>query len=153
MKGKPKIAPVKKKAALYDRIREILESARTRVARSVNSTQVVANWLVGREIVEEEQRGSRKAEYGQRLIVELSEKLQKDFGAGYSATNLKLFRQFFFCYPKLISKGISHAVCDQSPLSEKNNIPVAISVKNQIGHTPCDQSWEPGQLHVNLSWS
>ena len=43
--------------ALYSRIREILESARTNVARSVNTTQVVSNWLVGREIVEEEQSG------------------------------------------------------------------------------------------------
>jgi len=42
---------------LYTRVREILESARTRIARSVNTTQVVANWLVGREIVEEEQTG------------------------------------------------------------------------------------------------
>ena len=127
MKGKPKIAPVKKKAPLYDRIREILESARTRVARSVNTTQVVANWLIGREIVEEEQSGSRKAEYGQRLIGELSEKLQKDFGTGYSATNLKLFRQFFLSYPKLISKRIGHTLGDQSPQSEKTHaFPVTI---------------------------
>ena len=47
----------KKKTALYDRIRQILESARTSVARSVNTTQVVANWLIGREIVEGEQNG------------------------------------------------------------------------------------------------
>jgi hypothetical protein len=47
--------------ALYRRIREILESARTSVARTVNTAQVVANWLVGREIVEEEQRGKVKA--------------------------------------------------------------------------------------------
>ena len=43
-----------KPAPIYERIREILESARTTVARSVNTTQVVANWLIGREIVEEE---------------------------------------------------------------------------------------------------
>jgi hypothetical protein len=41
--------------SVYERIRQILESARTTVARSVNTTQVVANWLIGREIVEEEQ--------------------------------------------------------------------------------------------------
>lgn len=50
-----------RQAPLYQRIRRILESARTGVARSVNTTQVVANWLIGREIVEEEQRGHRKA--------------------------------------------------------------------------------------------
>ena len=48
-------------APVYQRIRDILESARAAVARSVNTTQVVANWLVGREIVEEEQRGEGRA--------------------------------------------------------------------------------------------
>ena len=57
---------------LYERVRQILESARGVAARSVNTTQVIANWLVGREIVEEEQRGRKKAVYGQKLIAELS---------------------------------------------------------------------------------
>jgi hypothetical protein len=68
---------------LYERIRQILESARTNVARTVNTTQVMTNWLIGREIVEEEQKGKKRAGYGEQLIAELSEKLQKDFGAGY----------------------------------------------------------------------
>ena len=100
--------PGKNKTELYQRIRQILESARTSVARSVNTTQVVANWLIGREIVEDEQRGSRKAEYGQRLIAELSEKLQQDYGVGYSATNLKLFRQFFLAYPELVTHCVTN---------------------------------------------
>ena len=57
MGPKPKEA-VTTASRLHDRIREILESARASVARSVNTTQVVANWLIGREIVEEEQRGA-----------------------------------------------------------------------------------------------
>ena len=141
----------KKDESFYERIRQILESARTGVARTVNTTHVVANWLIGREIVEEEQRGSRKAEYGQRLIAELSIKLQNDYGSGYSATNLKLFRQFFFEYPRLTIMEISHTVRDQSLLSNKNNLPV--TARRRIGHTPCDQSWKPGLLHPDLSWS
>ena len=143
--------PGKKKESLYERIRQILELARTGVARTVNTTHVVANWLIGREIVEEEQRGSRKAEYGQRLIAELSIKLQNDYGSGYSATNLKLFRQFFFEYPRLTIMEISHTMRDQSLLSNKNNLPV--TARRRIGHTPCDQSWKPGLLHPDLSWS
>ncbi len=46
---------------LYQRIRQILESARVGVARTVNTTQVYANWLIGREIVEEDQRCKRRA--------------------------------------------------------------------------------------------
>ena len=153
MRKKPTSLPETKGTPLYRRIRQILESARTNVARSVNTTQVVANWLIGREIVEEEQRGSRKAEYGQRLIAELSEKLQQDYGAGYSATNLKLFRQFFLAYPGLRSREIGHTLRDQSSLSNVNNFPVAVPLKSGIGHTLCDQSWQPGLLHPNLSWS
>lgn len=77
-----------RKAPIYERIRQILESARISVARSVNSAQVVANWLIGREIVEEGQRGEAKAEYGKGLIEELSERLLREYGSGYSVQNV-----------------------------------------------------------------
>jgi hypothetical protein len=111
---KPVSLPGREKAPLYERIRQILESARTRVARTVNTTQVVANWLIGREIVEEEQEGKKRAGYGEQLITELSEKLQKDFGVGYGTTNLKLFRQFFLAYPRFLKGRIGHTLSDQS---------------------------------------
>ena len=59
-------------APLYDRIRSIIESARASAARSVNTTQVAAYWLIGREIVEEEQRGKRRADYGKKIIDNLA---------------------------------------------------------------------------------
>jgi len=99
---------------IYERIRQILESARTSVARSVNTTQVIANWLIGREIVEEEQKGKAKAEYGERLLEELSEKLQVDFGNGYSIQNLRYIRQFYLTYPNFIDElQIRHALRDE----------------------------------------
>jgi hypothetical protein len=113
---------------------------------------VVANWLVGREIVEEEQRGHRKAGYGQKLIVRLSERLERDFGVGYSATNLKLFRQFFLTYPDFLSNRIGHTVRDQLAPSG-TRLPAIQDDAGEIGHTACDQSWAPGLLHPNLSWS
>jgi hypothetical protein len=88
---------------LYGRIREILESARASAARSVNTTQVVANWQVGREIVEEEQKGKAKAAYGRRLLAELSVRLQAEYGNGYSVDNLELSRRLYGEYPSLIS--------------------------------------------------
>ena len=78
MTKKPTSLPETKGTPLYRRIRQILESARTSVARSVNTTQVVANWLIGREIVEEEQRGKRRAGYGEELLKDLSDRLTKD---------------------------------------------------------------------------
>lgn len=53
---------------LYRRVREIIESARAGAARSVNTTQVVAYWLIGREIVEEEQKGKARAGYGEERL-------------------------------------------------------------------------------------
>ena len=68
--------------ALYRRIRGILESARAGAARSVNTAQVVANWLIGREIVEEEQKGRAKADYGDKLLRGLASRLTTEFGGG-----------------------------------------------------------------------
>ena len=98
--------PEAKKAAkpLFSRVREILDAARARVVRTVNTTQVAANWLIGREIVEEEQRGQRRAGYGAKLLADLSTRLTAEFGRGYSADNLEAFRQFYLDYPQLISE-------------------------------------------------
>lgn len=101
--------------AFYERIREILESARAGVARTVNTTQVVANWLIGREIVEEEQRGRRRAEYGEALLEDLSTRLKDDFGAGYSVQNLRNMRQFYQTYPVLVDASqIRYALRSES---------------------------------------
>jgi predicted nuclease of restriction endonuclease-like (RecB) superfamily len=140
-------------ALVYERICQILESARANVARSVNTTQVIANWLIGREIVEEEQRGRRKAKYGAGLIVELATKLQQEFNGGYSATNLKLFRQFYVAYPELIPPPIGHALCDQLALLPAQSVTNTSQSGSGAGHTACDQSWIPGRLHPNLGWS
>lgn len=89
---RPKVA---ESTPVYERIRDILESSRANVARSVNTTQVVANWLIGREIVEEEQRGHRRAGYGEELVSTISKRLTADFGRGFSRDNLFWFRRFY----------------------------------------------------------
>src|SRR6266478_210053 len=91
----------KQTKGLYGRIREILEAARAGMARTVNTTQVVANWLIGREIVEEEQQGRRRARHGARLMHALAARLHEQYGAGYGLANLKLFKQFYLAYPEL----------------------------------------------------
>ena len=128
-------------SAVYDRIKQILEAARTGISRTVNTTQVLANWLIGREIVEEEQSGRDFARYGQKVIARLAERLRNDFGEGSSVTNLKLFRQFYLSYPVLIERNISHTMRDQfklAPTSNKDS-----PANEEISHTVCDQleSW------------
>jgi DUF1016 N-terminal domain len=103
----------------YDRILDILESARTGVVRTVNTAQVLSNWLIGREIVEEEQQGQHRADYGENLLKNLAQKLKQDFGKGYSYSNLKYMRQFYLAFPHLLTEAeIGHAVSDQSPTAE-----------------------------------
>jgi hypothetical protein len=82
VKEKPTRTSLEEGSILYDRVRQILESARFAVARSVNTTQVVTNWLIGREIVEEEQKGKKRAGYGEELLKDLSTRLTKDYGKG-----------------------------------------------------------------------
>lgn len=146
MKAKPK-------TTLYSRIREILEAARAGVARSVNTAQVVVNWLIGREIVEEEQKGRKYARYGEKIIRSLAARLQRDFGVGYSATNLKLFRQFYLACPRLLERNTGHTLRDQFRLPLAAVADKALSRREIIGHTACDQSPAPGYFNPNLAWS
>ena len=84
---------------LFDRVATILDEARSSVVRAVNSQMVVAYWYIGREIVEALQRGERRADYGARLMEELSSRLTQRYGKGFSTTNLWDFRQFYQTYP------------------------------------------------------
>jgi predicted nuclease of restriction endonuclease-like (RecB) superfamily len=83
-----------------DRIRTILSHARATALRTANAAMVAAYWHIGREIVEEEQRGSERAKYGMKLIEQLSENLTREFGRGYSVANVRLIRQFYLAYRK-----------------------------------------------------
>ena len=109
------------RSTLYQRIRQILESARLGVARTVNTTQVCANWLIGREIVEQEQRGKRRAGYGEQLIASLSAQITREFGSGYSVNNLEHFRNFYITYPNLVRTPISHAPRGELLITEKSD--------------------------------
>lgn len=84
----------------YTRVRSILELARTKIVSTVNREMVEAYWLIGREIVEEEQKGKDRAEYGAKLLEGLSERLTKEFGTGFTVANIKNMRQFYLTYPK-----------------------------------------------------
>jgi predicted nuclease of restriction endonuclease-like (RecB) superfamily len=85
----------------YQRIRAIIENARNNIARTVNTEMVVAYWHIGREIVEEEQKGKSRAKYGERLIQTLAARLSEDFGTGFDERNLFYMRQFYLSFPKL----------------------------------------------------
>jgi len=143
----PRRVMTKPPSPLYGRIRQILESARSGVARSVNTTQVVANWLIGREIVEEEQKGKQRAGYGERLLESLAVRLYKEYGDGYSARNLRFIRQFYLEYPDLLpADAIRYAARTES--TDRPD-----SSQSAIWYAPRTESWKPGRLHPNISWT
>ena len=84
----------------HAQIVELLKNARQSVVRAVNQTMVLTYFEIGRMIVEEQQNGKERAEYGKELIDELSNTLTKEFGKGFSSTNLKQMRQFYLSYSK-----------------------------------------------------
>ena len=73
----------------------IVGSAREYSYRAANLMQVISNWLVGWRIVEQEQQGSKRAEYGKHVIALASKALTEEFGKGYSETNIRSFRRFY----------------------------------------------------------
>jgi len=84
---------------LYRRVAEILEQARAQVARTVNTAMVTAYWLVGREIVEVEQSGEERANYGEDQVKQLSARLVRSFGKGFGWRNLFSMRAFYLAFP------------------------------------------------------
>ena len=94
----------------YQDISLLLDNARKHAKTAVNTAMVYTYYEIGRRIVEEEQHGENRAAYGKQLLQGLSDHLTKEFGKGFSLTNLKQFRQFYTIY---VNDQISHTLSDQ----------------------------------------
>ena len=158
--------PAQAHSIVYDRVQFILSSGQSYAARSVNTSQVVVNWLIGREIVEEQQQGSKRAEYGGQIIAALAKQLKKDGVAGYGVLSLNLCRQFYLTYPDLPGDPILYALRKESvrtldphrkshalrsPLGGVEDS--ASSLVPRIIEAARSASWRPGLLHSGLSWT
>ena len=118
--------PTPENAAVLGRIVDILEEARSHVARTINSAMVVAYWLIGREIVEEEQKGQKRADYGKALLQDLSRRLNNRYGGGFSVTTLQDCRKFYLTYV--------HRLAIQHPPGAKFTMPaIGYPVGSQLG--------------------
>ena len=100
----------------YNNIRseivELLKTARSAVARNVNSIVTAVYWEIGRRIVETEQAGAPRANYGDELIKQLATDLSAQFGRGFGVVNLSQMRRFFLAWP---TKGIFQTPSEKSP--------------------------------------
>ena len=103
-------------------IKDLLSKARERVKTAINVTMVYTYYEIGRRIVEQEQRGKNRAEYGKEILKQLSKALTKEFGKGYSISNLKMIRQFFIIY--------SNDKIGQTVFTESDNLPKTLEGRN-----------------------
>jgi len=113
---------------LYSKISELLKQAKQNVVRAVNQTMVYTYFDIGRMIVEDEQKGKGRAEYGKQVLKELSKKLTMDFGKGFSERNLEQMRQFYLIYS--ISQTLSAKFLNTSENSNLIQELVALSLES-----------------------
>jgi len=101
---------------LISDIKVLLHSARNSIYQTINTTMTQTYWEIGKRIVEEEQGGEKRAEYGKALIKNLSMELTREFGKGFSSDNIKSMRRFYIAYQK------SETVSNQFKLSYSHYI-------------------------------
>jgi len=123
----------------YSQIVELLQSARNKVVSTINQTMVLTYFEIGRKIVEEEQGGKKRADYGKKVIKELSKVLTKEFGKGFSERNIEQMRQFYLVYSK------SQTVSAESDIQKSKTV----SAKT-ISKIPTQKF---NQKELMLSWS
>lgn len=93
-----KIGAIERVDTLFASIRDLILSARKAAVRNVDTLQVLTSFEIGRRIVEQEQKGSQRAEYGKLILQNLSERLTAEFGSGFSKRNLEYMRRFYLAY-------------------------------------------------------
>lgn len=127
---------------LVAEVRGLIQSARNAAASAVNLLQVLTNFEIGRRIVEHEQKGARRAGYGQEMLTALSSRLTEEFGKGFSVTNLQLMRKFFLEYQSRIQQQPAVEL-GRSPTSPGTSTPI------QIWQKPSAEFANP----FTLSWT
>ena len=139
MKNKNDLMPSVDSVAeeLFERVAQIIESARLSVVHTVNQELVQGYWAIGREIVLNLQKGEARAAYGKQVIQRLSEQLNERFGKGFSELNLQLFRRFYLAYSG--TDQISYTACKK------------LKITSEREKGPHTQSGF--QFHPKLSWS
>lgn len=139
----------KEEQRLINDVRRIVGISRQYACRAVNVMQVISNWLIGQRIVEQEQNGRQRADYGKHIVEVVSQTLTAEYGRGYSKTNISNFRRFYLLFKGL---QIHQAVPDEfatllSPINQ------ALPDKSVIKRTPSAESILPIPFYPQLAWT
>lgn len=128
---------------LFEKVSELIEQARKTVATTVNLAEVYAKYQIGRYIVENEQQGESRAQYGKTILKELSEKLTAKYGKGWGTENLRLIRKFYLVYSKQEIQNSVLEIESKSPNS-------VLEIMERTGLGNAAQTQPP---RFTLSWS
>lgn len=134
-------------APLIAEVRNLIQSARRGVASVVDTFQVMTNFEIGRRIVEHEQKGAKRAAYGQELLKALSAQLTEEFGKGFSRSNLEYMRKFFLIWqdrvPSISQQATGKFLTDekcQQPADEFGTVGIQQQPVTKF-HNPFTLSW------------
>ncbi len=134
----------------FEEVRAILAEARQKAYAAVNFAMVEAYWEIGRRIVEEEQKGKGRADYGTFLIKELSKQLTAEFGKGFAVANLRNFRQFYLIFPEFPKRYAARSVLTWSHYRLIMRVDNTEAREYYI-HEATEQSWSTRQLERNIN--
>lgn len=141
----------KREDSLFERISALIEEARKRVVTTVNIAEVYTKYSIGQYIVEDEQQGEYRAQYGKQVLQNLSARLTERFGDGWSYSNLRQIRQFYLVYGNLTDSAcqiendrqcLSNCNTD-APQLEQHCLPNSQMVRRE----------KVNELKFTLSWS
>jgi predicted nuclease of restriction endonuclease-like (RecB) superfamily len=139
-------------------ITELLEAARHRAARAVNALMTATYWEIGRRIVEFEQGGEKRAEYGEEVLARLADDLTSRFGRGFSRRNLQSMRQFYTSFPPAkiwqTLSAKSGVESDEAAIPQTPSAKLALAIgstPSSIFQTPSGQSAAPPVRLENLA--
>jgi len=124
---------------LYQKLAQHVDQAKSVIRKTVDTQMVKAYWLMGRDIVEEEQSGEQRAGYGQFVLQSLSQKLTKKYGRGFSVDTLERIRKFYIAYESY--QGFQEI---SAPLVRKSHSEISEMAFRKL---------EPPQFSKNLSWA
>lgn len=130
---------------LVNDLRSIVSKARSKAFAAVNYSLVERNWRIGQRIVEQEQNGASRAEYGKHVIEVASAALTEEFGKGFSETNIMNFKKFYLKFKELT---IPQTVSEEFKMQKQQTLSDELSSHFQKGQTP------PAQFELRLlPWS
>lgn len=135
-----KLSISKNYSTLITDLASLIEQGRKAAVRYVNTALVATYWLMGRRIVEYEQKGKKRADYGEELLQKLSQDLNKRFGRGFSSDNLEAMRSFYLNYPINISETVFRKLEEQKSETPSRNSEITLAI-------------HPLAERFSLSWS